>query len=376
MNKDKELRILFAGGGTGGHIFPIIAVARELKKQAREQGIDNLHLFFLGPNGFAKKQLEEEGITVQHVPAGKLHRFFTWRLILELPKFIAGFFVSLWKVWNIMPDATWSKGGFGAFMPSLVTWLYHEPLILHDSDSIPGLANRLLRYPAARIGISFPSAADYFASRKTATVGNPIRESLLAETPPSAINFNTDKPKITILGGSQGANSINELAAQILQELLQKYEITHQAGSNNLDGYKKMLQEIYGIDPETSGYHLFGFLSEREMAHALHSADLIISRAGANSIYEIAATGKPAILVPLPGSAGDHQKKNAFDYARFGAARVLEAANLKPHLLSNEIYRILSDEEIEQKMSKAAKNFAKEDSAYVITREILEIAVM
>lgn len=375
MSQKDELRILFTGGGTGGHIFPIVAVARELKKLALEQGVESLQFYFLGPNGFAKKELEAEDIVVYRLPAGKLHRFLTWRIVLEIPKIILGFLAALWRVWQIMPDVTWAKGGFGSFNPAFVTWLYHEPLILHDSDSVPGLTNRLLKYLAARIGIAFPGAAKYFPARKTALVGNPIRHTIVSEIQEEVLPLHRDRPVILIWGGSSGAQSINDLIAQALFQLLDKFEIIHQVGSQNLAEYKKLLRTVYNINPDQPHYHLFGFLNEQQVAYALQAADLVISRAGANSIYEIAAAGKPSILIPLPTAASNHQQQNAFEYARFGAAIVLESANLRPNLLVNEIENILNNPQLHRRMSEAAQNFAKEDAAYQVAQEILEVAL-
>jgi UDP-N-acetylglucosamine--N-acetylmuramyl-(pentapeptide) pyrophosphoryl-undecaprenol N-acetylglucosamine transferase len=370
-----ELRVLFTGGGTGGNIFPIVAVARALKELAQVQGVKNLKLYFVGPNHFTQSSLAPEGIEVYSTLAGKIHRFWTWKLLLEIPKALTGFIQAQWRVWQIMPDVIWAKGGFGSFFPALIGWLFHIPVILHESDSVPGLSNRLLKIFAARIGLSFASALSYFPAQKTALVGNPIRETFLKREPAPVIKLQNEKPIILVLGGSLGAGSINELVAQVLRELLAKYQVIHQVGNRNLQEYKEMLEKIYGIAPDTPDYYLYGFLTEMQMAHALSSADLVVSRAGAGSIYEIAASGKPSILIPLPDSAGDHQLQNAFEYARAGAARVLESANLKPHLLFNEIHRILRDPETKEKMSQAAKNFAKTDAAQNIAQEILEVAL-
>lgn len=371
------MRILFTGGGTGGHLFPIVAVHRSLKVKAQKKGIE-LQAFFLGPNHFSPQVLEPEGIKCFHLITGKLRRYFSWRHIIDLPKVLIGFIQALWCLWRIMPDCVWAKGGYGTFGPVIASFFYGIPIIIHESDSIPGLTNRLLSFFAKRVGVSFQEAFSYFPQEKTALVGNPIRKELLTGNIREAqelFGLQGKRPVLLILGGSQGAQKINTLIAESLPKLLSKYEIIHQCGSQNLKTFRETLKNVYNINIEDQPYyHLKGFLNEKEESQAYAVADLVISRAGSGTIFEIAACGKPCILIPLPKAASDHQHKNAFEYARSGAAVVLEQANLTPHLLEAEIRHILETPGLAQKMSKAALNFAQPEAANIIAEEILKLA--
>lgn len=372
------MRILFTGGGTGGHIFPIVAVYRSLKTKAQAKGIE-LEAFFLGPDHFAQENLRPEGIKCYWLITGKLRRYFSWRNFVDTPKILIGFMQALWCVWKIMPDCLWAKGGYGSFSPVIVSFLYRIPIIIHESDSVPGLTNRLMSFFAKRVGVSFLTAYPYFPKYKTALVGNPIRKGLLAgkmEKAGQPFKLQGGRPLLLILGGSQGAQKINSLVAKALPRLIAKYEIIHQCGSQNLKSFQQELKEVYGIESQTQDwYHLKGFLNQEEETQAYAAADLIIARAGSGTIFEIAAIGKPAILIPLPQAAFAHQHKNAFEYARTGGAVVLKQANLTPHLLENEIRHVLETPGLAQKMSQAALSFAQPDAADKIADEILKLGL-
>lgn len=372
------IKILFTGGGTGGHIYPIIAVARSLKVLAQKNDIA-IEIMFAGPADFNLEILREEGIRTYRVPSGKLRRYFSWRLPWDLAKAFIGFCYSLLLVWFLMPDIIFAKGGYGSLAVALVGRFYAIPLMIHDSDTRPGLASRILGKIASRIAISFPPALEYFSSHKTAFVGNPIRDRILtgdANRAKARFTLKGERPLILFLEGSQGSQRLNELVGKTLKELLNKYEVIHQCGTLNIEAFSKELEEIYGIKVlKEQYYHLKGYLDEEEEADAFAVSNLIITRAGAGSIYEIAAVRKPSILVPLPESAFDHQRQNAFFYARTGAALVIEEANLTPHILLNEIKGILENEGKVSEMSKAAKEFAKPDAARKIAEGLLELAL-
>ncbi len=372
------IKILFTGGGTGGHTYPIVAVARALKTLAQKENIE-VEFAFAGATDFNVEILRQEGMSIYHVPSGKLRRYSSLQAPWDFLKAIAGFFYALSLLWVIMPDVIFAKGGYGSLSVGLAGRIYGTPLLVHDSDAVPGIVNRILGKIASRVAISFPSAVSYFPAHKTAFTGNPVRDFLLKGSKEKAISFfsiHSDRPILLILGGSQGSVPINEVMAKSLQELLHSYEVIHQCGTQNLEAFSKELREIYGVDPEkNSNYHLVGYLGEEAEAHALQAANLVISRAGAGNIYEIAALGKPSILIPLPHAASDHQRQNAFYYARVGATIVIEEPNLSPHILVSEIKVILENPNKYLDMAKAAKIFAKPDAAEKIARGILELAL-
>ena len=371
------MRILFTGAGSGGHIFPIIAVARQLKKIYADNSKENeLEMLFLGTGGLSEKVLKEEGIIVKTILAGKLRRYFSFKTFLDFIKIPFGLCKSLFYLYIWMPDVIFSKGGYDSFPIVFVGWLYRIPILIHESDTVPGLANRLSSKFATKIGVSFSFAEKYFPKKKTALIGNPIRkkiiEKCISNNPEerqrvkSSYKITSQKPIILILGGSQGAEKINNLILLTLSQLLEKYEIIHQCGKNNYENIKaKSIQ--------SDNYHLSPFFDENKMANIYSITDLIISRAGAGSICEIAICGKPSILIPLPKSAGEHQRQNAMVYAQSGSGVVLEQLNLTPNLLLNEIDKILSNNELYKKMSDNAKIFSRPEATKKIAEELIEL---
>lgn len=369
------MRILFTGGGTGGHIFPFIAVVRQLKERIQSQSGSQSagsEFFFLGPDGFSRDNLEQEGIKVRTILSGKLRRYFSFRTIIDLAKIPLGIVQCLIYLFFIMPDVIFSKGGYGSVPVVLVGWLYRIPILIHESDTIPGLANRLAAKLAKKVAFSFDGSEKYFASAKSFLSGIPLRFGdfqMDKESAKRVFNISSQRPIIFIIGGSQGAQKINEITLAVLPDLLKKYEVIHQCGTAN----HQAIMEILGQGQLPANYHLEPFLDEGQMKAAYNLADLVVSRAGATSIFEIAAFGRPGILIPLPDSAADHQKENAFAYARTGAAVILEQANLTPHLFLNEIEKILVDAGLAQKMVEAARGFAAPGAAQKISEILIEI---
>lgn len=369
------MRIVFTGGGTGGHTYPLVAVSREIKKIYLLQNLQLPEMIFIGSEDFSADAFAQENIETRFIYAGKLRRYFSWLnfidLIIKLP---VGIIQSFWHLFWIMPDIVFSKGGYGSVPVVLVSWIFRIPIIVHESDTVPGLANKFSAKFAKYVGISFVESAEFFSRKKTALVGNPIRTELATGSKEGAkkdLNLASDKPIIFIWGGSQGAQAINDLVLLDLQNLVQKYEIIHQCGAANFEKFRKDLINFFpNGDPQN--YHLLSYLSESQMKNAYAAADLIVSRAGSNSIFEIAASGKPCILIPLDESAKDHQMKNALAYAQTGAASIVRQSNLTPHILENEIDTILNNHELTLKMSAKALDFAKPEAA----KKIAEIIIL
>jgi len=370
------MRILFTGGGTGGHFFPIVAVIRELKRIAEEEQILNLELYYMGPDDFGEETLKQEGVLAVRVQSGKIRRYFSFKNFTDTLNLFGGILKGLWNMILIMPDMVFSKGGYGALPAVIAAAILRIPLIVHESDAVPGQVNKFSAKFATRIGIAFSGAAKFFPKEKTAFVGIPIRRRILGGDRKEAkenLDIFSDLPIIGIIGASQGSQKLNEAVLEILKDLTDKFEVVHQTGSNNfgdVNGQAKIILEF----AHKERYHPFGFLDETSLRDFYIASDLIVSRAG-SSIFEIAAWGKSSILVPLPHAAQDHQRKNAYEYAAEGAALVIEEENLTPHLLLAEIEKILADPELMKKMSDAAQKLARIDSAEIIAREILKLGV-
>ncbi len=369
------MKILFTGGGTGGHIFPIIAIAREIKKIH-----PRANLYFIGPRDEVSEEfLEREQIKVKKIVTGKIRRYSgaadmlqnTVDLLFRVP---FGIIQSFFYIFFLSPDLIFSKGGHGAFPAIVSAKLTQTPLFVHESDIIPGVVNKKSSDHALEVFTSFPKT-EFFPVEKMILVGNPIRRYLFEDIDKDKIKekigLEKTKPVILIMGGSQGSERINSLTFSILPNLLSDYQIIHQCGSRN---FKETAMQIdFLLKKELKkNYHLFPFLTEEQLKYAYAATDFIVSRAGSGSIFEIAAAGKPSVLIPLPESAQDHQSKNAYCYSDFGATLVIEEKNLTSHLFTQEITNLLKKPKIIKEMGERANEFSKPRSAKIIAEYIVE----
>lgn len=374
------MKILFTGGGTGGHVLPLIATARELRRiYTASSNKATLEMSYIGPKDpFIGILLSQEGIKIYTVPTGKLRRYWNiktffqniWDIFFNIP---LGIFLAFIKMFFLAPDLILSKGGYGALPATIAGWLFRVPIFLHESDIAPGLANRIGGKLAVEIFTSFPNTVQ-FPKKKMILVGNPVRRELLSgsrEEAKTIFTLQGGKPILLILGGSQGAKRINEVILNIIGEMVKDFEVIHQTGEKN---FAKVGNEaLVMIKKELQGYyHPIAFFKEPELRHAYAAADFIISRSGSGSVFEIAALGKPSIMIPLPESAQNHQLLNAYAYAKTGAAIVLEHSNLTPHFLLEKIRSILLLPPEYAKMSKAALAFAKPEAARILAAYIIE----
>jgi len=371
------MRILLTGGGTGGHVFPLVAVIREIRKFYPEK---DLELFYIGPKGeeLGSILISQEDVQVIKISSGKIRRYFSFQNVIDvLFKIPWGFFQSFFYFMKIKPKLVFSKGGSGSMQVVLCAKLLRIPIFIHESDVFPGMSNRIASKWAKRIFISFPKT-EYFDLSKTVLTGNPIRSEILdgsKEAAKEIFNLVFDKPLFLFLGGSQGAEFINDFVLRVLNNLLEKFEIIHVCGEDNLDEVRAESQVVINKDLEKY-YHLYSFLDEEKMKNAYRAAKFAISRAGAGSIFELAAVGLPSALVPLPGSAGEHQAKNAYAYADAGACIVLEQENLKPNFFMERIEHLFSEAGALEKMEEQAIRFSKPDAAKVVARNILEYFIV
>ncbi len=367
------MKILFTGGGSGGHLFPIIAISRELKRLYQK---DDLRFDYIGPNNSTGLlQLTQEPLfRIHHIAAGKLRRYFSLMNIVDILfvipfSFLQSFLLLLFN----RPNLVFSKGGTGSLPVTYAARLLFIPVFLHESDIVPGLSNQITSKWAKKIFTSFEKT-EYFNLSKVICTGTPIKKELLEGeliVAKELFNLVGGKPIIMFWGGSQGAQPLNDFVILTINDLLKSYEVIHVCGKNNLTNTQAetdvMLQKELA-----SYYHLYSELDEVRLKHAYKVADLIISRAGSASIFELAAVGKPSILVPLPSAAGDHQSKNAYEYQASGSALVIEQENLTPHFFFSKIQHLLSSLEVLEKMKQSALAFAKPLAAKAVAREILE----
>lgn len=368
------MKIIFTGGGTGGHLFPILAVCRQLRKL---QGAKDLDLVYLGPkeNGGALDLLAKEGCQVKRIITGKLRRYFSLKNFIDVFKLPLGILQSFFYLFFAAPDLVFSKGGFGSFPVVVSAKILGIPVFLHESDVAPGLASRLESKWALEIFISFPGT-EYFPKEKVVLVGNPVRQEILTPLPEAKniLTLQADKPLILILGGSQGSQTINDLILEILPEMLPHFELVHQTGPRN---FKQVKKEAVVIMPENlkNYYHPFPFLDEKTLAAGLTCCNFVVSRAGSGSIFEIAAAGKPAILIPLKKSAQDHQLKNGYAFTDKGGGEVIEESNLRPHFFLARLKYFFSRKDVLEDMAKKSQAFAQPKAAKVIASYLLDYLI-
>src|SRR3989338_7074731 len=317
------MKILLTGGGTGGHFYPLIAVAKAINAVADQEKIANLELVYMAEHPYDKNILLQNGINFKKIYSGKIRRYFSFLNIIDAIKLAPGIIKSVLGMYFDFPDVVFSKGGYESFPPVLAARMLGIPVMIHESDAIPGKANAWAGKFAKRIAVSFAGSAEYFPKGKVAVVGNPIRkEFFIRETLGAKEYFKLEggTPTIFIFGGSQGAKNINDNVLDILPELLPDYQVIHQCGENNYQECLGRADLILETSPFKSRYKLFPYLESGAMRMAYGAADLVVSRAGSGSIFEIAASGLPSIIIPLDGSAQEHQRENAYAYAKSGAA--------------------------------------------------------
>lgn len=374
-----KVKIVITGGGSGGHIFPLISVIDEAKKMAGQKLL-SLDVLYIGPKGFGENGFKKLGIKTSYISTGKIRRYFSFLNFTDIFKVGIGFFQSLIKLWQFMPDVIFSKGGFGSVPVVLVAKLFRIPLVVHESDSIFGLSNKIGAKFASRVAVSFNRAFESSLKSKTALTGNPIRsEMFFAKSPEQTrakYGYNTKDPLILILGGSQGSKRINDLIMNSLEDVIRnRIQIFHQTGDQNYNEVVAESRIILRSIPEDyrNFYQAKGFLEVSEYADLMMASDLIVARAGSGTIFEISFFKKPSVLIPLPGSANNHQKINALEYQKIGATTVIEEGNILPHLFVGEMLDILKDENLKQSMINQAAAFSQPDASKKIAKEIFKL---
>jgi UDP-N-acetylglucosamine--N-acetylmuramyl-(pentapeptide) pyrophosphoryl-undecaprenol N-acetylglucosamine transferase len=370
------IKILFTGGGTGGHFYPIIAVAEEINKMVDEEKIAGVRMYYFSDSPYDAEALFAQGIQFQKVSAGKLRVSFSWKIPFDLIKMAVGVIQGFFAVFSLYPDVVFAKGGYASFPTLLAARLLGIPVIIHESDYAPGRVTAWAGKFAQFVAVSYKESFSFFPAGKTAHVGQPVRPELehISHGGVEYFGFESGTPTIFILGGSSGAQLINDKILEALPELLKKYQVVHQTGKKLFDEVEKRSTHILQDTQFKNRYKPMPFLNVLEMRMAAGIASVIISRAG-STIFEIASWGIPSIIVPFTISNNDHARKNAYAYARAGACQVIEEKNLAPHVLIEEINRINDDLILHDKMSAAAHNFFQADAAKKIAEKVLEIGL-
>ncbi len=370
------MKVVFTGGITGGHFFPLIAVAQQVFTVSEERKLLEPKLYYFSNTPYKEGLLYDNHITFIKISSGKVRLYASARNIFDIFRAGIGFVKALWKLYTIFPDVVFSKGGGDAFPTLLAARTLGIPVFIHESDSVPGRANLWAGKFAKRVAVSFEEAGTYFSKEKVAYTGQPIRQEILHPLHEGAHEFlGLDKniPTLLILGGSQGSETINDAVLAVLSQLVDTFQIIHQVGNTNLVSTEGRARLILRNNENAYHYKVYGFLDDVATRMSAGVASIVISRAG-STIFEIASWGLPSIIIPITDSNGDHQRKNAFNYARAQACVVIEEKNLTPHLFLSEVERLQSLPDMRTRMGENAQKFFKPDAAQNIAREIVRIA--
>jgi UDP-N-acetylglucosamine--N-acetylmuramyl-(pentapeptide) pyrophosphoryl-undecaprenol N-acetylglucosamine transferase len=375
------MKIVLAGGGSGGHFYPLIATAEALEDISKEKRLIEPELFYIGPPPFDSAALLEHEIEYRASPAGRLRRYPSMLNFFDLFKTFFGVIASIFQLFRLFPDVIFSTGGFAAFPTLYAARILGIPVIIYDADATPGRVSLWSASFARWIALAHPDAAEQFPKKyieKIARTGHPIRKEIRTSSKEGGHEFlklDSAIPTIFIMGGSSGAQAINETVLDALPTLVEHYNVVHQCGSANLEEVSGLARVILKDSRNADRYRSFGLLNTLALRMAAGISSVIVSRAGSGTIFEIASWGVPSILVPIPTEISHDQTENAFSYARSGAATVLEQRNLTPHLLVAEIARIMDDAAMRTKMSEAARAFARPEAARKLADIIVETAL-
>lgn len=372
------MKILFTGGGTGGHFYPIIAVAEAINDLTRERKLLEPQLYYAAPDPYDNEMLIANNISFVPTSAGKVRNYVSILNFFDYFKTAWGVVRSMLRIFFLYPDVVFATGGYASFPTLLAARLFRIPVVIYATDAEPSRVNRWAGKFAQKIAISFPEASQYFPKDKVALTGNPVRKALLVPAREGAheyLHLKPELPVILITCGSQGSQAVNEVVVMALPQLLQDYQVVHQTGDANIKDIEGRAKVALGTSLLIERYKAFGYLNDLAMRMASGAASLVIARAGAGTIFEIATWGLPSIIVPIPEPTSHDQTKNAFSYAKSGACSVIEQNNLTPGLLVSEVNRIMNSEQIRHQMSNAARSFARADASKLIANALLDIAL-
>ena len=372
------MKIVFTGGGTGGHFYPLIAVAQKVNQTIDKEHIIGAKLFYISDDPYDKEILIENGLHFEKIKTGKMRTYFSFKNFSDGLKVFFGVINAIFKLFSIYPDVVFGKGGYASFPTIFAARILRIPVIIHESDSVPGRVNKWAGHFAKKVAVSFPEAAAYFPKKVVAWTGQPIMAEIEHKaTREEALEYFKMEPKvpvILILGGSQGAELINNTVLDALPRLTKNYQIIHQTGIKNFRVVSGQAEVALTVDKYKPRYRPVAYLNSLQMKMAAGAATVIVSRAG-STLFEIAGWGVPSILVPFTNSNADHSRKNAFNYALAGACSVVEEMNMTANILSSEIERITENKTDYEKMSQNAKAFSKSGAAEKIAQELVDMAL-
>ncbi len=365
------MKIVITGAG-GGHFYPLLAVIERVRKEAFIQTIIQPEVFFLSDKPYDEKALFGLQIKFIKIPAGKLRVYASLETVTDIFKTAYGILVAIIKLYAMYPDVVFAKGGYASFPTLFAARLLSIPVVVHESDTVPGRTTKWAGKFASRVALSYSEAAPFYPEEHTAITGQPIRGLLLPPENFKRVYGAKERPVILIIGGSQGSKTLNEAVLSILPELLTKYDVVHQTGEANLEEMKQVTASILRDHEYKDHYFIDGFI---DVGIFYSKVDFVITRAG-SMMFEIAVWQIPMLVVPIPESVSRDQRSNAYAMAGRGVASVLEENNLSPTIMMTEIGRIMDDKENYARMSAAGLQFeTSRTAATTIARELIRIGL-
>jgi UDP-N-acetylglucosamine--N-acetylmuramyl-(pentapeptide) pyrophosphoryl-undecaprenol N-acetylglucosamine transferase len=374
------VRVVIAGGGTGGHTSAGLAVAAAL-------GAGGAEVHWIGSHeGVEARRVVEAGLPFYPISTGKLRRYWDRRNVTDLlVRVPAGFVQSARLLRRLRPDVLFSVGGFVSVPPALAARALGIPVVVHEQTAVPGLANRITARFAARIAVSFPQAPHLqsgrgFPADRVVLTGNPVRREVLGGSREAALaqfGFDAAVPLVYVTGGAQGSHRINRLVGLALPRLLPICQILHQCGDNAETGDHVWLQDVArALPPATRARYAVRPYVGAELRDVYAAAALLVGRSGAGTVTECCGLGLPAVFIPLPGASGDEQTANARLVEAAGGAVVLPQGDLTAERLVDTLTRLLKDREALQAMGARARALAVPDAAQRLARIIREAAAL
>ncbi|MCG0274723.1 MAG: undecaprenyldiphospho-muramoylpentapeptide beta-N-acetylglucosaminyltransferase [Thermosediminibacteraceae bacterium] len=363
-------KVIIAGGGTGGHIYPAIAIGQGLKKR-----FPDMEILFVGTEkGLESDLVPKAGFKLKKIRAKGFKRQLSLSNLVTIRETILGGIESLIFLKKEKPDLVVGTGGYVAGPVVFFASMLNIPTFIHEQNVKPGVTNRILSRFVDKIAVSFSDSIKYFPRKKVVVTGNPVRPEIIYTDKMKAkaeLDLDIEKPVVLSFGGSQGAKRLNEAVLELIERIKDdsSFQLFHITGKKNYESFIRELEDK-GINPLNLG-HIKIRPYVYEMHNVIAAADLVVSRAGAITIAELTAAGKPAILVPLPTAAGRHQDYNARFMEKNGAAVVVNDWDLRGQVLYSAIIDLIFDKNRLDQMSLASKRLGKTDALDRILDEIV-----
>jgi len=373
------MRIAIAGGGTGGHVTPALATIAALRGQIVGQSLD---LLWIGTaDGVERRIAREHAIPFATIQAGKLRRYLSLENLVDLGRLPVGIIQATLALRRFRPDIVFSTGGFVSVPTVAAAGLLRLPILIHEQTAQFGLANRLNLRFAATVALPYEASRAFVPSTNARVVvtGNPVRAEISQGARAEGarlLRLDTQLPTMYVTGGARGARAINTTIAALLPELVQRYQVIHSCGTQDVSPTLAELRALKERLPaeQRDRYVVLDFVGA-ELPHVYALTSVVIGRAGAGTVAELAALGKPAILIPLPGTGGDEQTKNARLLADVGGAIILPESELTPARLLALLRELLDPSSADRltRMGVAARTQAPPDAAAELARELLRL---